>query len=103
MGKAVVTTALGCEGLDVTSGEHLLVADDPGEFADAVIQLLRDDERRARLGAAGRALVERDTPGCGAGARSFRQWSSVSPSGESAMWLLLVIRWPPSMVAIPTL
>ena len=60
MGKAVVTTALGCEGLDVTSGEHLLVADDPGEFADAVIQLLRDDERRARLGAAGRALVERE-------------------------------------------
>ena len=58
MGKAVVTTALGCEGLDVTSGEHLLVADDPGEFADAVIGLLRDDARRARLGAAGRALVE---------------------------------------------
>jgi glycosyltransferase involved in cell wall biosynthesis len=60
MGKAVVTTALGCEGLDVTSGEHLLVADDPGEFASAVIQLLRDDARRTRLGAAGRALVERE-------------------------------------------
>jgi polysaccharide biosynthesis protein PslH len=59
MGKAVVTTELGCEGLDVTSGEHLLVADDPAEFADAVIRLLRDDARRARLGAAGRALVER--------------------------------------------
>jgi sugar transferase (PEP-CTERM/EpsH1 system associated) len=60
MGKAVVTTALGCEGLNVMSGEHLLVADDPGEFADAVIGLLRDDARRARLGAAGRALVERE-------------------------------------------
>lgn len=59
MGKAVVTTALGCEGLDVTSGEHLLVANDPGDFADAVIRLLCDDARRARLGAAGRALVER--------------------------------------------
>jgi glycosyltransferase involved in cell wall biosynthesis len=58
MGKAVVTTTLGCEGLDVTSGEHLLVADDPGEFADAVTRLLRDDAQRARLGAAGRALVE---------------------------------------------
>ncbi|MCW2588831.1 MAG: hypothetical protein JWQ86_1258 [Mycobacterium sp.] len=60
MGKAVVTTALGCEGLDVTSGEHLLVADDPGQFAHAVIELMRDDARRARLGAAGRALVERE-------------------------------------------
>jgi sugar transferase (PEP-CTERM/EpsH1 system associated) len=59
MGKAVVTTVLGCEGLDVTSGEHLLVADDPVEFAEAVIRLLRDDAQRARLGAAGRALVER--------------------------------------------
>ena len=60
MGKAVVTTALGCEGLDVTSGEHVLVADDPGDFADAVIQLLRDDSLRTRLGSAGRALVERE-------------------------------------------
>jgi glycosyltransferase involved in cell wall biosynthesis len=60
MGKAVVTTALGSEGLDVTSGEHLLVANDPGEFSDAVIRLLRDEAQRARLGAAGRALVERE-------------------------------------------
>jgi glycosyltransferase involved in cell wall biosynthesis len=60
MGKAVVTTALGCEGLNVTSGEHLLVADGPGAFADAVSQLLRDGGERARLGAAGRALVERE-------------------------------------------
>ncbi|HEV7126425.1 MAG TPA: glycosyltransferase [Ktedonobacterales bacterium] len=59
MGKAVVTTSLGCEGLDVTPGEHLLVADAPGPFADAVVSLLRDDGERARLGAAGRALVER--------------------------------------------
>lgn len=58
MGKAVVTTAIGCEGLDVESGEHLLVADDPDEFASAVIALLRDDRLRERLGAAGRALVE---------------------------------------------
>lgn len=60
MGKAVVTTALGCEGLNVTSGEHVLVADDPGDFADAVIRVMRDDGLRTRLGAAGRALVERE-------------------------------------------
>ncbi|HEU0026300.1 MAG TPA: glycosyltransferase [Ktedonobacterales bacterium] len=60
MGKAVVTTSLGCEGLDVTSGEHLLVADEPGAFAEAVVSLLHDEARRSRLGAAGRALVERE-------------------------------------------
>jgi glycosyltransferase involved in cell wall biosynthesis len=59
MGKAVVTTSLGCEGLDVVPSEHLLVADEPGAFAEAVTRLLRDPDQRARLGAAGRELVER--------------------------------------------
>lgn len=58
MGRAVVTTSVGCEGLAVEDGRHLLVADDPDAFADAVIALLGDAERRAALGAAGRALVE---------------------------------------------
>jgi glycosyltransferase involved in cell wall biosynthesis len=57
-GKAVVSTSLGCEGLDVEPGRHLLVADDPAAFADAVVALLGDPARRAALGAAGRALVE---------------------------------------------
>ena len=33
MGKAVVSTSVGCEGLDVTDGENILVADDPADFA----------------------------------------------------------------------
>ena len=60
MGKAVVSTAIGCEGLDVRDGEHLVVADDADGFAATVVQLLRDPALRARLGAAGRALVERE-------------------------------------------
>ncbi len=60
MGKAVVTTSLGCEGLNVISGEHLLVEDDPGDFAVAIARLMRDDALRARLGRAGRSLVERE-------------------------------------------
>ena len=58
MGRAVVTTSVGCEGLAVEDGRHLLVADDSATFADAVITLLGDADRRAALGAAGRALVE---------------------------------------------
>ncbi|HEU5439930.1 MAG TPA: glycosyltransferase family 4 protein [Ktedonobacterales bacterium] len=57
-GKAVVTTAVGCEGLALTPGEHALIEDDPDAFAAAVVALLRDPARRAALGAAGRALVE---------------------------------------------
>jgi polysaccharide biosynthesis protein PslH len=58
MGKAVVSTSVGCEGLDVTAGEHLLTADDLQEFACAVSGLLQDPSRRGALGHAGRALVE---------------------------------------------
>jgi sugar transferase (PEP-CTERM/EpsH1 system associated) len=57
-GIPVVSTTIGVEGVGARGGEHLLVADDPPEFAAAVIQLLRDPEHAARLAAAGRRLVE---------------------------------------------
>jgi glycosyltransferase involved in cell wall biosynthesis len=58
-GRAVVSTSLGCEGLEVTPGEDILLADTPAAFAEATLRCLRDPALRARLGAAGRALVER--------------------------------------------
>jgi sugar transferase (PEP-CTERM/EpsH1 system associated) len=57
IGKAVVSTTVGAEGLPVASGEHLLVADQPRTFARAVVDLLRDPDRRHRLESAARALV----------------------------------------------
>jgi len=58
MGKAVVSTTVGAEGLSLVPGEHLLVADEPVQFARAVVTLLRDEGRRRALGTAGRRLVE---------------------------------------------
>lgn len=58
MGKAVVSTTLGAEGLAIESGRHFVCADGEAVFADAVIALLRDPARRRRIAAAGRALVE---------------------------------------------
>jgi glycosyltransferase involved in cell wall biosynthesis len=58
MGKAVVSTAIGAEGLPLVDGEHFVRADEPGAFAHAVITLLRDPARRRALGADGRRLVE---------------------------------------------
>ncbi len=58
MRKAVVSTSLGCEGLSVTSGTHLLLADHPVEFAQKVGLLLQDADLRTRLGQAARTLVE---------------------------------------------
>lgn len=45
----VVSTTVGCEGLDVVDGEHLLIADDPVAFASACVRLQEEEELRARL------------------------------------------------------
>jgi glycosyltransferase involved in cell wall biosynthesis len=58
MGKAVVSTSIGCEGLQTADGRNILIRDDPVEFAEAVIQVLSDSELRERLGREGRATVE---------------------------------------------
>ena len=57
MGKAIVSTALGCEGFDLVPGQELVVADEPAEFAAAVLDLLRNAERRERLGRAARRFA----------------------------------------------
>jgi len=53
----VVSTSLGAEGLS-EAGEHLVVADDPREFAAAVSRLLDSPADRRRIGTAGRRLYE---------------------------------------------
>ena len=58
-GCAIVSTEIGVEGLDVRHEEHLLVANDPLEFASAVNRLLRDPGLRERLGKAARAFTEK--------------------------------------------
>jgi sugar transferase (PEP-CTERM/EpsH1 system associated) len=58
MGKAVVSTSVGCEGLDVRHGQHLLVADDPSSFARSVVRLLQNPAEAEVLGRRGRELVE---------------------------------------------
>jgi glycosyltransferase involved in cell wall biosynthesis len=58
-GLPVVTTSLGCEGLDVEHGRDLLVADDPVQFARWVDRVLVDDDLARDLAAHGRETVER--------------------------------------------
>lgn len=57
MGKAVVSTTLGAEGLAVVPERDLLLADDPATFAAQIQRLLDDPKLAARIGAAGRRLV----------------------------------------------
>ena len=59
LGKAIVTTTVGSEGIDLSDGDSARFADDAGSFADAVVDLLDDPDTAARLGAAARAVAER--------------------------------------------
>jgi glycosyltransferase involved in cell wall biosynthesis len=58
MGKAIVSTSIGAEGLPVKNGENIIIQDDPRAFANEVIRLLRDQQARLRLGRAARETVE---------------------------------------------
>jgi glycosyltransferase involved in cell wall biosynthesis len=58
LGTPVVSTRKGAEGLDVTDGENIALADDPAEFARRVLDLLNDEADRERLTRNARRLVE---------------------------------------------
>jgi glycosyltransferase involved in cell wall biosynthesis len=58
MGKAVVSTRVGIEGLPVRDGENVVLADAPEDFAGAIARLLKDGAERERIARNARAYVE---------------------------------------------
>lgn len=60
MGKPVVSTSVGCEGLHAVDGENILIRDSPSEFADAVLSVLGDHDLARRLGDSARVTVQRE-------------------------------------------
>jgi glycosyltransferase involved in cell wall biosynthesis len=58
LGKAIVSTKIGAEGLDVVQDEHIMLAESGQECADAISQLINDPEKLKQIGASARKLVE---------------------------------------------
>jgi polysaccharide biosynthesis protein PslH len=58
MGKAVVATTLAAQGLVVTPGKNIIIADEPQEMAGKIIELLELPELRKQIGAEARKLTE---------------------------------------------
>ncbi|HTV56749.1 MAG TPA: glycosyltransferase, partial [Terriglobia bacterium] len=52
MGKAIVSTSIGAEGLGLEDGVDIMLADNPAQFAGAVIELLCNEESRRKMAAA---------------------------------------------------
>ena len=57
-GRAVVSTTIGAEGLPVTTGENIQIADGHAEFTKAVLALLKNQSKRCLLGNVGRKTYE---------------------------------------------
>jgi glycosyltransferase involved in cell wall biosynthesis len=57
LGRPVVSTAIGCEGIDIIPGHHCAIADDPREFARQIVELLSDRARCQAMAARARELV----------------------------------------------
>ena len=79
MERAVVSTTIGAEGLDVQDGKHIILADDPAAFADAVVGLLRSPERAADIGRAA-AMHVRTNFGWASVAEQFAERCSTAAS-----------------------
>lgn len=58
MGKPVVVSSAATHGLDATPEENIIIADDPKEFAERVVELLNDEALRKRIGANARNLMK---------------------------------------------
>lgn len=56
--RPVVSTTIGAEGLEVTNGENILIADEPDEFAKKCVALLTNPQRRKEIAAKGYRLVK---------------------------------------------
>jgi sugar transferase (PEP-CTERM/EpsH1 system associated) len=74
MGKAIVSTTVGAEGLPVTPGQNILIADEPARFAQSVVHMIRDVDARRRIEADARRMVVQQY-----------DWSAVAHDFEEAL------------------
>ena len=57
MDRPVVSTTIGAEGLPLTPDEHIAIGDTPAEFADQIVRLLNDSEKKQNISNSGYRLV----------------------------------------------
>ena len=58
LGKAMVSTPVGAEGIELKDSENILLADNPAAFAQNIIDLLENPEKRQSVETAARSNVE---------------------------------------------
>jgi polysaccharide biosynthesis protein PslH len=84
LGRPVVSTTVGSEGLAVVDGEHLLVADSPKVFAEQIVHLLTDQTLYERITANARRLVVTQYDWDAIAARLLQIYDELAPDNISA-------------------
>jgi len=59
-GKAIITTAIGAEGINYENGQHLIIAKDAKSFTEAVVKVCKDKQLRDNLGKNARMLIAKE-------------------------------------------
>lgn len=72
-GKAIVSTTIGAEGLSVSSGKDIVIADSARDFADSVVQLYSDSDMRHTVESLARETVD-----------SLYSWRVIGPAQDRA-------------------
>lgn len=77
MGKAIVSTSVGCEGLNVSDGKNILIADNPQDFANRTVEILKNGNMRMKIEKEALKL-----------AKSF-DWSLINEKQETAYYYIM--------------
>ena len=83
LGRPVVSTSIGCEGLDVINGEHLLVADRPEHFSEQIVCLFRDQVLYKKIVTNARRLVENNYDWDSIAGKLMNLYDSIRSKGQS--------------------
>ncbi len=59
MGKTVISTSVGAEGLPVTNGKNIIIEDDPACFSEKIVDLLKNRQKRKEIGSAAYTFVHK--------------------------------------------
>lgn len=78
MGKAIISTSLGAEGIEAVPGRDILIADEPADFAAAVGRLLNEPGLASQIGGSARKLSE-----------ERYAWSAAARALETFFWKVL--------------
>lgn len=77
-GKAIVTTPVGCEGINATNGENIYITENPATFVEYIIKLMNNNNLRYEVGEKARVFVSENFDNFAIAKKLFEFYSEYS-------------------------